>query len=47
MADVEAMVAATPRVLPLVRYPSTGRYEGYRYITEYADDVTAFFTEYL
>ena len=47
MADVEAMVAATPRVLPLVKYPSTGRYEGYRYITEYADDVAAFFTEYL
>jgi pimeloyl-ACP methyl ester carboxylesterase len=47
MADVEAMVAATPNVLPLVRYPSTGRYEGYAYITEYADGVAAFFTEYL
>ncbi|MGB7819574.1 MAG: alpha/beta fold hydrolase [Ornithinibacter sp.] len=47
MSDVEAMVEATPRTLPLVRYPSTGRYEGYAYITEYADDVAAFFVEHL
>jgi pimeloyl-ACP methyl ester carboxylesterase len=47
MSDVEAMVAATPRVLPLVKYPSTGRYEGYRYITEYADQVAEFFAEHL
>jgi uncharacterized protein len=47
MADVEAMVAATPHALPLVKYPSTGRYEGYAYITEHATDVAAFFTEYL
>jgi pimeloyl-ACP methyl ester carboxylesterase len=47
MSDVEAMVEATPRALPLVRYPSTGRYEGYAYISEHADDVAAFFTEYL
>ena len=47
MSDVEAMVAATPHALPLVKYPSTGRYEGYRYINEQADDVAEFFTEYL
>jgi hypothetical protein len=47
MSDVEDMVAATPKVLPLVRYPSTGRYEGYQYLTEHADDVAAFFSEHL
>jgi dienelactone hydrolase len=47
MSDVEAMVAATPHVQPLVRYPSTGRYEGYQYINEHVDDVVAFFTEHL
>ena len=47
MSDVEDMVAATPQVLPLVRYPSTGRYEGYQYLVEHADDVAAFFSEYL
>lgn len=47
MADVEAMAAATPNALPVVRYPSAGRYEGYRYINEAVDDVTAFFTAHL
>ena len=47
MADVEAMVAATPLVQPLIRYPSTGRYEGYQYINDHLDDVVSFFTEYL
>jgi pimeloyl-ACP methyl ester carboxylesterase len=47
MADVEDMVAASPKVLPLVRYPSTGRYEGYAYIAEHADEVAAFFTDHL
>ena len=41
------LVDASPKVLPLVKYPSTGRYEGYRYVTEQADDVAAFFQEYL
>ena len=36
-----------PARLPVVKYPSTGRYEGYRYVSEQADDVAAFFTEYL
>lgn len=47
MSDVDAMAAATPHALPVVRYPSTGRYEGYRYLTEYADDVVSFFTDHL
>jgi pimeloyl-ACP methyl ester carboxylesterase len=47
MADVSAMADATPHALPVVAYPSTGRYEGYRYVTEEPDDVAAFFAEYL
>lgn len=47
MSDVEAMAEATPRALPLVKYPSTGRYEGYAYINEYASEVASFFTDYL
>lgn len=43
MADVEAMAAATPKALPVVRFPSTGRYEGYRYVSEAVDDVVSFF----
>ena len=47
MDIVQSFVDRSPKVLPLVKYPSTGRYEGYRYVTEQADDVAAFFTEYL
>jgi uncharacterized protein len=47
MADVEAMVAATPNALPLVRFESAGRYEGYRYVNEAVDDVAAFFKQSL
>ena len=47
MSDVEDMVEATPRALPLVRYPSTGRYEGYAYVTEHADEVAGFFAEHI
>jgi len=47
MEDVEAMRAATPNALPLVRFPSAGRYEGYRYVNEAVDDVTAFFRNHL
>ena len=47
MEDVENMAAATPNALPVVKYPSAGRYEGYRYINEAVDDVTAFFKEHL
>ena len=47
MDDVRAMAAATPHALPVVEYPSTGRYEGYRYVTERPDEVAGFFAEYL
>ena len=47
MDIVQDMVDVSPRTLPLVKYPSTGRYEGYRYVSEQADDVAAFFKEYL
>ncbi len=47
LPTVQAIAAATPHALPLVEYPSTGRYEGYRYVTEQAPDVAAFFEEYL
>lgn len=47
MADVRAMAAATPHGLPVVEYPSTGRYEGYRYVTERPAEVAAFFAEHL
>jgi dienelactone hydrolase len=48
MRIVEAFAAATPNVAgPVIRYPSTGRYEGYRYISEHVDDIVAFFRTYL
>jgi hypothetical protein len=31
----------------VIKYPSTGRYEGYAYISERADDVAAFFKQHL
>ena len=39
--------SATPNALPLVRFESAGRYEGYRYISERSDDVVGFFREHL
>jgi alpha-beta hydrolase superfamily lysophospholipase len=48
MDVVEEFAAATPNVAgPVISFPSTGRYEGYRYISERADDVVAFFREHL
>ena len=47
MEDVEAMAAATPNTLGVRRYPSEGRYEGYRYVNEAVDEVTGFFKEHL
>jgi pimeloyl-ACP methyl ester carboxylesterase len=47
MEDVEAMAAATPNALPVVRFESAGRYEGYRYVNEAVDDVAGFFREHL
>jgi pimeloyl-ACP methyl ester carboxylesterase len=40
---IEDFQAATPNTLPVIRFPSTGRYEGYRYISERVDDVVGFF----
>jgi len=48
MEIVEDFAASTPRVAgPIIRFPSTGRYEGYRYISERVDDVVAFFEKHL
>ena len=47
MEDVEDMAAHTPNALPVVRFPSTGRYEGYRYVNEAVDDVVGFFERHL
>jgi hypothetical protein len=47
MDVVEEFAAATPNALPLVRFESAGRYEGYRYISERVGDVVAFFDDYL
>jgi uncharacterized protein len=47
MQTVQDFADASPKTLPLVRYPSTGRYEGYRYVTECASEVAAFFVEQL
>jgi uncharacterized protein len=48
MAVVEEFAAATPHTAgPVIRFPSTERYSGYRYISERADDVVAFFGEHL
>ena len=44
MEIVEEFASVTPsNAGPVIRYPSTGRYEGYGYISERADDVVAFF----
>ncbi len=48
LSVVEAFAAATPHTSgPVIEYPSTGRYEGYQYISERSGDVVAFFDEYL
>jgi dienelactone hydrolase len=47
MEIIDGFAAATPNALPVVRFPSAGRYEGYRYISERVDDVVGFFRENL
>ena len=47
MEVVEEFARVTPNALPLVRFESAGRYEGYRYISERVDDVVGFFREHL
>jgi len=47
MEIVEEFAAKTPNALPVIRFPSTGRYEGYRYVSERVDDVVGFFRQHL
>lgn len=48
LSVVEAFSAATPRSLGVHIYPSpSGRYEGYRYVSEETAQVVAFFTAHL
>ena len=48
MDIVEEFASVTPgNAGPVIRFPSTGRYEGYGYISEHADDVAAFFKQHL
>ena len=43
LADVQAMVDATPNTLPLVVAPSQERFGGYHYVNEHVDEIVAFF----
>ena len=47
MEIIDEFAAKTPNALPVVRFPSAGRYEGYRYVSERTDDVVGFFREHL
>jgi pimeloyl-ACP methyl ester carboxylesterase len=47
MEVIEEFSAATPNSLGVVRFPSEGRYEGYRYVSERVDEVVGFFREHL
>jgi hypothetical protein len=47
MEVIEEFSAATPNSLGVVAFPSAGRYEGYRYVSERVDDVVGFFREHL
>jgi uncharacterized protein len=47
MEIIEEFAAKTPNALPVVRFPSAGRYEGYRYVSERTDDVVGFFREHV
>ncbi len=47
LSDVEAMAAATPHAEPVVVFPSTERYEGYRYVEAHTAEIVAFFGRHL
>ncbi len=47
LADVQAMVTATPHALPLIVAPSSERYEGYLYLNNHPEEVIAFFRQYV
>jgi pimeloyl-ACP methyl ester carboxylesterase len=44
MGIVEEFSSLTPHSLGVIRYPSTGRYEGYQYVSREVDDVVGFFS---
>jgi alpha-beta hydrolase superfamily lysophospholipase len=45
---VEGFAAATPVVDgPVIQFPSDGRYDGYRYMVDRADEVAGFFTKHV
>lgn len=47
MRIVEEFSALTPHSLGVIAYPSTGRYEGYQYVSKEVDEVVGFFTAHL
>jgi uncharacterized protein len=47
LADVQAMVDATPNALPLVVAPSQERFGGYMYVNQHLDEIVGFFEEHL
>lgn len=47
MGIVEEFSALTPHSLGVIRFPSSGRYEGYQYVSKEAADVAGFFTAQL
>jgi pimeloyl-ACP methyl ester carboxylesterase len=48
MEDVEDFHRRTPNVDgPVVKFPSTGRYDGYRYVSECRDEIADFFTRHV
>ncbi|HWK25207.1 MAG TPA: alpha/beta fold hydrolase [Solirubrobacter sp.] len=48
MGIVQEFAAVTPTLAgPVIEFPSEGRYEGYRYISERVDDVVGFFQRYV
>lgn len=47
MGIVKEFSSVTPHSLGVVEFPSTGRYEGYQYVSERVDDVVSFFVENL
>jgi hypothetical protein len=47
MEIIEGFSAVTPKSLGVVKFPSAGRYQGYRYVSERVDDVVGFFREHV
>ena len=47
MQTVEESSSLTPHSLGVIAYPSTGRYEGYQYVSKEADAIATFFRRHL